>query len=63
MVRSYEVRFHLDESLVGWYLVCYEGDDVVHEHFFRDKFDAEMTGNMFLDGHYVQLMTLEDLVV
>ena len=62
MVRSYEVDVHLDENLFGFYLMCYEGDDVVYEQFFRDSSDAHAIGNMFLDGRNVTILSLEELV-
>lgn len=62
MVRSYEVDVHLDENLFGFYLTCYEGEDIVHEQFFRDSGDAHAMGNMFLDGRYVKTLMLEELV-
>jgi hypothetical protein len=62
VVRSYEVDVHLDENLFGFYLLCYEGDDVVHEQFFRDSSDAHAMGNRFLDGLYVKGFPLEELV-
>lgn len=62
MVRSYDVSFHLDENLAGWYLLCFEDDDVVHEQFFRDRADADFIGHRFLDGCYVKGFPLEECV-
>lgn len=62
MVKSYDVSFHLDESLAGWYLYCFEDDDVVHEQFFRDRDDAHAMGHRFLDGLYVKGFPLDELV-
>lgn len=62
MVRSYEVDVHLDENLFGFYLTCYEGDEIVHDQFFRDSSDAHAMGNKFLDGIYVKTLVLEDLI-
>ena len=53
---------HLDENLCGFYLYCYEGEEVVHEQFFRDTHDAHIVGNMFLDGKYIKGILLEELV-
>ena len=62
MVRSYEVDVYLDENLFGFYLMCFEGDDCVHEQFFRDSDDAHAMGNRFLDGLYVKGFLIEELV-
>ena len=62
MVRSYDVCVHLDENLFGFYLYCYEGDDVVHEQFFRNSDDAHAMGERFLDGLYVKGYPIEELV-
>lgn len=62
MVRSYDVSVHLDENLYGFYLVCFEGDEIVHEQFFRDSDDAHAVGHMFLDGKYVKGLLLEDVI-
>ena len=61
MVRSYDVSVHLDENLFGFLLLCYEGDDVVYEQFFRDNEDAHLMGHRFLDGLYVKGYPLEEL--
>ena len=61
MVRSYEVDVHLEENLFGFILLCFEGDEVVHDQFFRDSADAHAVGNMFLDGRYVKTLMLEDV--
>jgi hypothetical protein len=60
MVKSYDVSFHLDENLAGWYLTCFEGDEIVHEEFFRDSEDAHFIGHRFLDGLYVKGFSFED---
>lgn len=62
MVRSYEVDVYLDENLFGFYLMCFEDDDVVYEQFFRDSGDAHAMGHRFLDGKYVKGYPLEELV-
>ena len=62
MVRSYDVSVHLDENLFGFYLLCFEGDDVVHEQFFRDSDDAHAMGHRFLDGLYVKGFPIEEFV-
>ena len=62
MVRSYDVSVYLDENLYGFYLLCFEDEDVVYEQFFRDSDDAHAMGQRFLDGLYVKGFPLEELV-
>lgn len=62
MVRSYDVSFDLDENRAGWLLLCFEGDDCVHEQFFLDSQDAHYMGHKFLDGCYIKGYSLEEMV-
>ena len=62
MVRSYDVDFSVVDNRAGFMLYCFENDDCVWEQFFLDSDDAHATGHRFLDGCYVKVYPLEELV-
>lgn len=62
MVRSYDVDFYILDNQIGFMLYCFEGDDCVHEQFYRNSDDAHAMGHRFLDGLYVKGFPIEELV-
>lgn len=52
--RSYEVNLVLEDQFVGFVLLCFEGDDIVFEQFYRSSEKAEAIGEKFLSGLFLE---------
>lgn len=51
MQRSYEVRLVLGR-FIGWSLLCFEGDEMIWQQFYKSSDKAHEIGEKFLTGAF-----------